>query len=122
MRHTETPEEGNPHFQLPTFQAQLDAFWSLIEDSYEEEWRVEISGAMVLVVDDAMLERILGDNVAIAWFQFGSNRGGVDKHGLASFSNRPEWLKGLWSIEGVYNAKQAYVGGPRSYHFEPGDY
>lgn len=124
MRHTNTPEEDMRQEYLQSFssQSKMDAFWNLIENSYEEEWRVEISGAMVLVVDDAMLERILNDNIAVAWFAFGSNRGGVDEHGNKSFTNRPEGMKGLWSIEGVYNAKQAYVGGPRTYHFEPGEY
>lgn len=122
MRHTETPEEGNPHFQLSTYQDLMDAFWELIENHYEDEWRVEIGGAMTLVVDDRMLERILNDNVAVAWFKFGSNKGGWDENDNRYFTSRPEWLLGLWSIEGVYSKNLAYVGGPRTYHFEPGDY
>ena len=122
MRHTELPEETHGYLHAPSRQEAMDAFWELIENHYEEEWRVEIGGAMTLIVDDYMLERVLNDNIAVAWFKFGTNKGGVDKHGLASFTNRPEWLKGLWSITGVYSKTLAYVGGPRSYHFEPGDY
>jgi hypothetical protein len=121
MRHTEVPEEAEnrAYLELGSTQANMDAFWELIENHYEEEWRVEISGIISLEVDDAMLERILHDNVAVAWYQFGSNAGGMDEHGNRSFVGRPEWLKGLWSIEGVYNNKMAYVGGPRTYAFEP---
>jgi len=127
MRHTELPEESrlaaylkNTSTRLRTHrQEMMDAFWELIENHYEEEWRVEISGAVSLLVDDHMLERVLNDNIAVAWYTFGSNKGGVDENGLKSFTNRPEWLKGLWSIEGIYNDKQAYIGGERTYHFEP---
>lgn len=119
MRLTEYPEEQGDFLGLHTTQEKLDKFWELIENHYEDEWRVEYSGAVNLVVDDAMLERILSDNVAEAWYVFGSNRGGVDEHGHKCFTNRPEWLKGLYSITGIYNERQAYVGGPRSYFFEP---
>jgi hypothetical protein len=120
MRKTETPEEAtNAQFlTLPSTQEHMDAFWELIENHYEDEWRVEISGAVVLVVDDEMLERILTDNTAIAWMKFGAFRGG-DEGGRRFFLRRPEYLKGLWAIEGIYNSKQAYVGGERTYFFEP---
>jgi hypothetical protein len=119
MRHTELPEEISDFFPLISAQEKMDAFWELIENHYEEEWRVEISGAVSLLVDDHMLERVLHDNVAVAWFKFGSNLGGWDENDRRYFTSRPEWLKGLWSIEGIYNDKQAYVGGERTYHFEP---
>lgn len=119
MRHTELPEENNPFLFSVTIQEKLDAFWELIENHYEEEWRVEISGAVSLVVDDKMLERILHDNVAVAWFKFGSNMGGETEDGVRYFTSRPEYLKGLWSIEGIYNSRQAYVGSTRTYFFEP---
>jgi len=118
MRHTELPEEANPYLKINT-QGKLDAFWNLIEDMYEDEWRVEFSGAMSLVVDDAMLERVLSDNVATAWYTFGAFKGGQTKGGVKFFLHRPEYLKGLWSIEGVYNERMALVDGPRSYFFEP---
>lgn len=118
MRHTETPE-GKDSLQWHITQEKLDAFWELIENHYEDEWRVEFSGSVVLVVDDAMLERILNDNIAVAWYTFGSNKGGLDENGRNSFTNRPEWLKGLWSIQGIYApTTMAYIGGPRTYHFE----
>lgn len=118
MRHTETPEESNSFLKLATSQAKLDAFWNLIEDKYEDEWRMEYSGAVNLVVDDALLERVLNDNIADAWYLFGSFKGG-DKDGKRFFLLRPEWLKGLYSITGIYNERQALVDGPRSYFFEP---
>lgn len=120
FRKTETPEEGFDFLARPHMQEKLDAFWELIENHYEEEWRVEYSGSVVLVVDDAMLERVLSDNIAVAWYTFGSNKGGLDENGLKSFTNRPEWLKGLWSIQGIYApTTMAHIGGPRTYHFEP---
>jgi hypothetical protein len=119
MRHTELPEEVSRFYTNESTREKLDAFWELIENHYEDEWRVEISGIVSLVVDDAMLERILHDNVAVAWYKFGSNLGGWDENDHRYFTSRPEYLKGLWSIEGVYNHKMAYVGGPRTYAFEP---
>lgn len=118
MRHTELPEEA-PAFYRNLYMEKIDMFWNLIENSYEDEWRVEYSGAVSLVVDDAMLERILSDNVAVAWFTFGSNRGGETPEGVKYFLSRPEWLKGLWSITGIYNERQTLVDGERSYFFEP---
>lgn len=117
MRHTELPEETNVYFGF--FQEMLDAFWSLIEDKYEDEWRMEYSGAINLRVDDAMLERILNDNVETAWYAFGAFKGGQDKTGRRFFLSRPETLKGLYSITGIYNERQALVDGPREYFFEP---
>lgn len=118
-RKTDVPYEGFPYLTAPGWQGKMDAFWNLIENHYEEEWRVEISGAVVLVVDDAMLERVLSDNIAIAWEQYGAFKGGQDAEGRKFFLSRPEYLKGLWSIQGIYNDRQAYVGGERSYFFEP---
>jgi hypothetical protein len=121
MRKTEIPEELPRELDFlyrDLWQANLDAFWELIENHYEEEWRVEISGAVVLVVDDAMLERVLDDNTSIAWYKFGSYKGG-DEGGRRFFLSRPEYLKGIWAIEGIYNGHQTYVGGERSYFFEP---
>jgi hypothetical protein len=119
MRHTELPEEVSRFYTNESTREKLDAFWELIENHYEDEWRIEISGIVSLVVDDAMLERVLNDNIAVAWYTFGSNKGGWDENNRRYFTSRPEYLKGLWSIEGVYNHKMAYVGGPRTYAFEP---
>lgn len=124
MRHTEVPEEHRltDYLTLSTTQEKLDAFWNLIENNYEDEWRVTYSGAVVLVVDDAMLERVLHDNVAVAWFKFGSNLGGWDENNHRYFTSRPEWLKGLYTIEGIYAPESMnYIGGERTYGFEPED-
>lgn len=118
MRKTEVPEEDHEFYTSSVIQEKLDAFWNLIEEEYDEEWRVQFNGTCVLVVDDEMLERILHDNVAIAWFKFGSNRGGWDENDRRYFTSRPEYLKGLYSIEGIYNDKQTYIGGTRTYKFE----
>jgi hypothetical protein len=120
MRHTELPEEGFEPFTSYRIQSKLDIFWSLIEDKYEEEWRIDFSGAMVLRVDDAMLERILKDNVATAWYSFGAFYGGQREDGTRFFLSRPDYLLGLWSIEGVYSNHYTLVDGPRTYSFEPG--
>lgn len=118
MRFTELPDEVSPRFASALFQRTLDAFWDMIEDKYEDEWRVEYSGAVNLVVDDAMLERILKDNYPAAWLKFGTFMGG-GKDGKKFLLQRPEGLKGLYSIEGIYNERQALVDGARSYFFEP---
>lgn len=111
-----TPEEVND----PLLQAQLDKFWNFIEDKYEDEWRVEYSGAMVLLVDGPMLERILNDNPREAWYDFGAHKGGETAEGVKFFLSRPEYLKGLYSITGVYSDYQTLVDGPREYFFEQG--
>lgn len=118
-RKTEVTPESEYH-KSSTFQEKLDAFWNLIEDMYEDEWRVEFSGALILRVDDEMLERVLADNVGTAWYKFGSFRGGQTEKGNRFFISRPEELKGLYSITGVYNERQALVDGPRFYMFEQG--
>lgn len=92
------PEEIND----PLLQAQLNKFWDLIEDKYEDEWRVEYSGAMTLLVDGPMLERIFTENF---------------KETTLGYS---EELKGLYSITGVYSNYYTLVDGPREYFFEQG--
>jgi len=120
MRHTELPEEGFDWLKSFTFQSDLDKFWDFIEDKYEDEWRVDYSGAMILTVDDNMLERILRDNYETAWLRFGTFRGGQTAEGRKFLLSRPEYLKGTWSITGVYSNHYTLVDGPRSYSFEPG--
>ena len=103
-----------------TFQEKLDKFWNLIEDMYEEEWRVQGDGSMILTVDSAMLERILKDNVATAWYAFGSFGGGQTEAGERFMIHRPEYLIGEYIIKGVYDASQRLVDGPREYFFIQG--
>ena len=106
MRHTETTPEGMN-------QNKLDQFWTLIEDKYEEEWRVDSNGEVLLVVDDELLERILTDNVATAWYTFGAHKGGLTPEGQRYFLSRPEHLRGTYIIKGIYAPDLSYI---------PGDY
>lgn len=118
MRHTEvTPEEEANNTELQT---RLDKFWNMIEDFYEEEWRVEISGAIVLNVDKALLERILRDNPHTAKLHFGAHEEHNPEYRRYEWVDFPEDLIGLYAIEGIYNERQALVDGPRSYSFEQG--
>lgn len=90
-------------------QDQLNELWNLIEaDKYEEDWRVDSNGDVLLVVDDAMLERILTDNVESAWYAFGAHKGG-QKDGKKFFLSRPEHLKGTYIIKGIYTPHLMFV-------------
>lgn len=102
------------------FQKQVSNFWDLIENNFEEEWHVQANGDLILTVDDAMLERILSDNVARAWFDHGSFGGGQTAEGKRYFLRRPESLKGEYIIKGVYDASQRLVNGERTYFFVQG--
>jgi hypothetical protein len=119
MRKTELPEEVSIQYTTSLFQEKLDAFWNLIEDKYEDEWRMEYSGALNLRVDPEFLEQILFDNYAEAWLKFGAWAGGRTAEGENFLLDMPLNLCGLYSITGIYNERQALVDGPRSYYFEP---
>lgn len=100
-------------------QDKLDAFWNLIEDKYEEDWRTDYNGDVVLEVDDDMLERILRDNYSTAWVAFGSYGGGMkpgpkfERYML----ERPEFLKGTYIIRGIYNSRGSMEHTRREYSF-----
>lgn len=98
-------------------QHKLDEFWTLIEEMYPEDWRVDANGDLILEVDDAMLERILSENVATAWYSFGAHRGGQREDGTKFFLSRPEYLKGTYIIKGVYDPTQRFVNKKREYYF-----
>jgi hypothetical protein len=118
MRKTITT--GNEYSSRYFRQEKLDTFWNLIEDKYDEDWRVESNGDVTLEVDDAMLERILSDNSAIAWYDFGSFRGGQREDGTRFYLARPEYLKGTYIIKGIYAPDLSYVRGDyqkREYFF-----
>jgi hypothetical protein len=118
MRHTEvTPEEALIDAPADLLD-KLDRFWDLIEDHYEEEWRMEYSGIINLRVDDKLLERILRDNPSRAEKYFGAIEQHNPEYQKYEWVNFPEYLIGLYSIEGVYNERHALVDGPRSYFFD----
>jgi hypothetical protein len=118
MRHTEvTPEEEASNTEL---QERLDKFWPLIENDEELGWRVEISGAVSLLVDEDLLRSVLGDNPTLAMEYFGSYEEHNPEERRWEWIDLPEDLIGLYSIEGIYNKNQSYVGGPRTYFFEQG--
>lgn len=99
-------------------QEKLDVFWNLIEDKYEEDWRTDYNGDVVLDVDDAMLEKILHDNTATAWYEFGSHAGGQKElNGPKHFLSRPEHLKGTYIIRGIYDARGYMQHTRREYRF-----
>jgi len=115
MRETNvTPKFANNSVVL---QEKLHTMWLLIEDMYPEEWCREANGDITLEVDDAMLERILKDNVATAWYQFGSNAGGMREDGSRFFLRRPEHLKGTYTIKGIYDENQRFINHARRYFF-----
>lgn len=118
MRQTKTT--GTSYLELGTAQEKLNTFWNLIENHYDEDWRVDANGDITLEVDDAMLERILSDNISIAWYKFGAFRGGLTGEGVRFWLSRPEYLKGTYTIKGIYAPDLSYVKGDfqtRTYFF-----
>lgn len=113
-----TPQEDNS----PLLQTKLDQMWTLLEDHYDEEWSVEADGTIYLVLDAEMLEQVLDDNTADAWYMFGAFHGGQTQDGERFFVHRPEYLKGRYSIKGVYDASQRLVDGARTYFFTKGEF
>jgi len=101
-------------------QTRLDHFWTLIENHYEEEWRVQANGDLTLTVDSDMLERVLKDNYAQSWLAFGTFNGGQTAEGKKFLLHRPENLIGEYVIKGVYDASQRLVNGERTYFFTQG--
>lgn len=118
MRHTEvTPEEEASNTEL---QERLDKFWKLIENDDDLGWRVELSGAVSLLVDEDLLRSVLGDNPTLAMEYFGAYEEHNPEERRWEWIDLPEDLIGLYSIEGIYNDHQALVNGTRTYFFEQG--
>jgi len=101
-------------------QDHLDTFWNFIENHYEEEWRVQADGSLILTVDSDMLDRVLLDNYAAAWIKYGTFRGGQTAEGKKFLIHRPEYLMGEYIIKGVYDEFQRLVNGERTYYFTQG--
>lgn len=120
MRHTLISSSHSSWFtDSDSTQRNLDAFWNLIENHYEEDWHIEANGDLVFTVDSKVLENVLADNYATAWYKYGTFMGG-EKDGVKFLLNRPEWLIGTYVIKGVYDATQRLVNGARTYHFIQG--
>jgi hypothetical protein len=118
MRQTITT--GTGYLDSTSTQVKLDKFWSLIEDKYEEDWHVEQNGDVTLEVDSDMLERVLSDNPSIAWYHYGAFRGGQKEDGTRFYLSRPEYLKGTYTIKGIYKPDLSYHRGDyqtRTYFF-----
>jgi len=112
-----TPDDW---FTQTSMQNSLNLFWNLIENHYEEEWHVQANGDLILMVDSDMLERVLTDNYAQAWLNWGTFRGGQTAEGKKFLLHRPENLIGEYVIKGVYDASQRLVNGERTYFFTQG--
>ncbi len=90
MRHTEVTGEAK--------QAELDRFWDLIEDKFDEDWRVDSNGDVLLEVDDFLLDRVL----------------------VATGIAFPDSLRGTYIIKGIYKPDLSYLRGDyqkRTYFF-----
>lgn len=100
MRHTTTV--GSDYLALSATQAELDRFWTLIEDHYDEEWHVDQTGNVTLEVDDAMLRRVMAENYRTIFF------------------GPADWFKGTYIIKGIYAPDLSYIRGDyqkRTYFF-----
>lgn len=105
--------QGNPYH----LSEKLDSMWPLILDTYEEDWRVDVTGDLVLEVDEALLTKILDDNYAVAYYQFGALKLGMRADGTRFYTTFPSYLLGTYIIKGVYDAKQRFINHARRYYF-----
>lgn len=96
---------------------KLDKFWPLIVDHYEEDWRVDVNGDLILEVDGEFLEEILRENYSVAYYAFGTWAGGRNTEGESFLLDLPLYLKGTYIIKGVYDDKQRFVNHARRYFF-----
>lgn len=115
MRQTQT--NGWGYLGTPNAQEKLDAFWNLIENHYEEDWRVDANGDLILEVDGEFLEAILTENYSVAYYAFGTWAGGRNAEGESFLLDLPLYLMGTYTIKGVYLPDQRYVSGLRTYFF-----
>jgi hypothetical protein len=98
-------------------QADLNAMWDLIENHFEEEWRVNLDGSVQLTVDNTMLERVMNDNSVLAFRLFGAVEEHDEEERKYVWLNLPEYLIGTYIIKGIYDANQRLVNGERAYSF-----
>lgn len=105
MRQTITTGES----YLSRRQDKLDTFWNLIENHYEEDWRVDYNGDLILEVDGEFLEEILTENYSVAYYAFGTWAGGRNAEGESFLLGLPLYLKGTYIIKGVYNDKGHWI-------------
>lgn len=100
-------------------QLELDKFWDWIEETpfTDEDWKVEANGDMILTVDEEYLTKLLFDDENKAYDQFNVWEERESDTGAWVVSNLPEQLIGVYTIKGVYNAKQELVDGERAYHY-----
>lgn len=113
MRETTvTPAEaGYKH------QQQLDDMWTLIENNYDEDWRVEANGALTLTVDYEMMSRVLSDHPQIVLEAFKAKEDHNPEYQKWEWVNFPEHLLGTYVITGVYDANQRFINHARRYYF-----
>lgn len=107
MRQTYCVPAAYSHSSL--YQPQLEAMWKLIEDHYEEDWRVDLNGDVLLVVDSDFLHRILEDCASYSqevWNDFEKTTGVREEHNPEAqrweWVNVPEHLQGTYYIRGIY--------------------
>lgn len=95
----------------------LDYVWAVIEDGFEEDWRVEADGTLVFELTEERLEALTEwDSDFTEWFEcyevYESDTGARYRE------NVPYHVQGFYRIKGVYNASQRLVDGERTYFFE----
>lgn len=115
MRKTATTDGGQ------ITQEALDAFWNLIEDKFDEDWRVDSNGDVILGVDETMLVRILASNPTVALMEFGAYEDRNAEGYWWEWYNLPESLLGTYTIQGIYAPDLSYIKGDyqtRTYYFE----
>jgi len=114
--HVHIPDSTTTSY---SFKMKQDKFWDWIEGMpvTDEMWRVESTGAMVLVVDEETLVEILSDDMNKAHEDFDTYALQDRETGEWDIIDLPLYLCGTYRIQGVYNEKQELVDGDRSYFF-----
>ena len=99
------------------YQQQLDAFWNLIENNYEEDWRVEANGDLILEVDADFIEQVCAVNPQIVFEAFKAYEMHNPEYEKWEWINLPEQLCGTYIIKGVYDENQRFINHARRYFF-----
>lgn len=110
---TNIESDSNPY----SLSEKLDHFWPLIVDNYQNLWHVAFNGDLVLEVDEDLLTRILDENYAVAYHEFGATKAGMKADGTRFYTSFPDFLLGTYIIKGVYDDKQRFVNHARRYFF-----
>ena len=98
----------------------FDKFWDFIENHYEEEWRVQANGSLILTGGQRDAGSCAAGKLRGSVDQDGTFRGGQTARRQEVPAPPPRIPDGEYIIKGVYDEYQRLVNGERTYFFIQG--